>query len=615
MFVSWQPDTRQLLLGTANVEFQLFSLPECCTVSQSTCSGQALSLTIRRITDGLTVQADYSILGGPFPYVRLLLSSENAFTEPFSYPPAVVPQAGDVGLYPYMEGVRFRAEDETALLPEIMSFHSCETSSMSFWAIQRGKSALLCAAVTNLDAGIRHSRQDGLLRTDLFWEPIHGGWGQTRELRFYPIDRGGVTEVCKAYRSIMAEKGLLVTLEEKIRAVPKVERMLGAADIWLWNDDAMHKLYDPDSKATPPTQAQRQRRREIAADLRSSGLERVMWSFFDEHTNAEDVAYAQSLGWLTTIYDIYTDVIPAPIREKIPDVRVNRCKNRMPYWPDGMQVQADGSLRKAWQLKGKDGVFYDQNYMCDAVALECGSKTIPAHTAELGLDGRFIDNFYGFMSECYHPDHPTTRTSSLEYKNRLMQSLIDQGLVTGTEVGREDGAACYHYNEGNPSPILYRAYDAGRRMTHTYYGEQIDEKLRRYMLNPQCRVPLWELVFHDCVISYWYWGDSSNCCPELTRVRDLFCLLYGMPSLFSLDMSRYEELKSTLLASYARTSDFTREVGTAELTEFLDLTPDGMIQRSIFSNGISVTVNFSDQPYVCDSEVIGPLDYRIERKD
>ena len=49
------------------------------------------------------------------------------------------------------------------------------------------------------------------------------------------------------------------------------------------------------------------------------------------------------------------------------------------------------------------------------------------------------------------------------------------------------------------------------------------------MLNPEIRVPLWGLVYHGCLQSYWYWGDSANHMPELMGLRDAFCTLYGLP--------------------------------------------------------------------------------------
>lgn len=41
------------------------------------------------------------------------------------------------------------------------------------------------------------------------------------------------------------------------------------------------------------------------------------------------------------------------------------------------------------------------------------------------------------------------------------------------------------------------------------------------------RLPLFALVYHGCVVSYWYWGDYNNKLPALWGKRDLSNALYG----------------------------------------------------------------------------------------
>ncbi|NCO96008.1 MAG: hypothetical protein GW880_32295, partial [Armatimonadetes bacterium] len=32
----------------------------------------------------------------------------------------------------------------------------------------------------------------------------------------------------------------------------------------------------------------------------------------------------------------------------------------------------------------------------------------------------------------------------------------------------------------------------------------------KWGIGHEYRVPLWELVFHDCIVTTWYWGDASD---------------------------------------------------------------------------------------------------------
>ena len=113
-----------------------------------------------------------------------------------------------------------------------------------------------------------------------------------------------------------------------------------------------------------------------------------------------------------------------------------------------------------------------------------------------------------------------------------------------------------------------------------------------YMLNPKYRVPLWELVFHGCVQSFWYWGDSHLCAPNRAGLRDGFCALYGLSPIFSFKVGNWEMLKEKIINSYKATVDNATNVGFCEMTDFEYLTSDFAVQKTTFSNGTSVTVNF-----------------------
>ena len=152
-------------------------------------------------------------------------------------------------------------------------------------------------------------------------------------------------------------------------------------------------------------------------------------------------------------------------------------------------------------------------------------------------------------------------------------------------------------------------------MTTVYRGKEIPPSFSRYMLNPQYRIPLWELVYHDCVVSYWYWGDSSNCCPELMPVRDLFDALYGEPPLYSLTATQWEERKEEIAASYHRVAPAVRATGYARMIAFDLLSPDRCVQRTSFDNGVVITANFSGEERVLkDGTRLAAYQYLLTQK-
>ena len=505
--------------------------------------------------------------------------------------PGIVMRPDDLLVIPHYEGYVFRADDARPIMPRRVAMTGTGLS-MAFFGIVRGGCWLLYAVITNLDAHLLLPFEAGLNRPRVVFLPEKGKWGYDREVRLL-CGEGGITEMCLAYRRIAEEKGLRVPFREKAKRLPDIAKLAGAANVWLWNDDAMDKLYDPSFPYRVPTKEQVDRRLAAADEMRSAGMERVLWSIFDENIERREVMHMQGLGWITTVYDIYTDVIPHDILDLIPDTRRMRCQPRIGYWPDGVAVRDDGSFAPAWKLRCKDGEFRDQNRLCDIAMYECAARTAPEQNRNYGLNGRFIDVTAGSVTECFSPVHPTTRRSSMAYKNKLFAMLRENGMFTGTEVGCEDVAATVDYNEGLMSPAEHRMPDAGRRMCHLYHEDDIAPKIREFMLDPVLRAPLWELVYHGCLQSYWYWGDSANCMPDLMPLRDAFCVLYGLPELYSFSVSAWETLKDLIVASYHRTVPFAASVGMASLDSFEYVGGDPRIQRTTFSNGRSAVANFT----------------------
>ena len=72
--------------------------------------------------------------------------------------------------------------------------------------------------------------------------------------------------------------------------------------------------------------------------------------------------------------------------------------------------------------------------------------------------------------------------------------------------------------------------------------------------------------------------------------------------------SRLERFK----ACYDNVCRWRRAVGYSEMVNHERLTRDGLVQRSTFANGASVTVNFSDEPRtVKDGVALPPHSYLI----
>jgi hypothetical protein len=186
----------------------------------------------------------------------------------------------------------------------------------------------------------------------------------------------------------------------------------------------------------------------------------------------------------------------------------------------------------------------------------------------------------------------------------------EMGLVTGCETGHEAAVPYVHYFEGMLSLVLYRVPDAGRRMGQIL--DEVPDRVAKFQMGHKYRLPLWELVYHDCVVAQWYWGDYNNKLPVLWDKRDLFNILYGTPPMFMFNRDTWEKNKERFVQSYKNVCPVARMVGYSEMTDHRFLTPDRNVQQTTFANGTKVTVNFGDKAYtVHNGTEVRPMGFHV----
>jgi hypothetical protein len=255
---------------------------------------------------------------------------------------------------------------------------------------------------------------------------------------------------------------------------------------------------------------------------------------------------------------------------------------------------------------------YPCGVTCDKQAPAYARARITAELRTLPYNCRFIDTTTASpWRECYHPDHPLTRGESREYKMELLRLVGEEmHLVTGCETGHDAAVPYVHYFEGMLSLGPYRVPDSGRAMQKIW--EEVPERVATFQMGQRYRLPLWELVYHDCVVAHWYWGDYNNKLPALWDKRDLFNLLYGTAPMFMFDRAQWVQKQERFVQSYRAVCPLARAVGYAEMSDHRSLTADRDVQQSTFANGITVIANFGQAPYtLADGTAIQPLGHRI----
>jgi len=523
------------------------------------------------------------------PEFTLNLSAEGVLHTPLGFPHPFVSDAGTYLVVPMNEGISYPVEDET-IEPMRLIAYGGHGICMGFFGATDGTRGYMAIIETADDASIRIRRIDNRLCIAPEWAPQKGCFGYDRRLRYRFLRDGGHVAMCKRYRAHAQKAGLLKTLKQKAAENPDVDLLVGAVNVWCWERDAIA----------------------FVKAMKSIGIERILWS----HRNPPEVIRAmnEAGGILTSRYDIYQDLMdPEVVEEKLYSLHPDWTQDG---WPQDLMLDEQGRWRKGWYVRGRDGGMYPCGVLCDSRALDHARQRLSQEIKTHPYRCRFIDTTTASpWRECYHPNHPMTRSESRAWKMALLEFMSHElNLVTGSETGHDAAVPYVHYFEGMLSLGPYRVPDAGRRMMEI--EEEVPDRVARFQVGHRYRLPLWELVFHDCVVAHWYWGDYNNKLPTIWDKRDLFNILYGTPPMFMFDRKIWEENKHRFAGSYAKITPVARAVGYYEMTDHRFLTADRDVQRTVFANGIQVTVNFGDKPFRLEGgKVVAPMGYDVAGGD
>lgn len=510
-------------------------------------------------------------------------------------------------LLPIDEGIAITAEKEYVsgeLDCSCIRGNFCSREgTMSMIIIERQKKFLLISLDSGINSEYKAERKKLLYTLEIVChKPCSITYGIFDSL----------TDACKCYRSMKKEK--IVTLSEKIKKNPEIQKLIGGGIFWIWNNNYDEVMYsDKDTDISPAVGKDLLL---IADKLHKSGVDKAMFGLFFNNDSPLSEELYKNYGYISTQYDNYNDVLNPELLSIIPNNRAKNCDytfRRMKDYPDGVQVSEDGKLTPAWALKGFDGKMHSQNMLCPLVASERMKEEIPEILKEFPFyKGRFIDVYGGGLSECCSKQHPITREECLNVKNYAFKALGDMGLIAGTEDGFEDIINNLVYTEGLHSPVHFRNIDSGRNHAHIY-NEKQTEHIAKNMLNPECRVPLWHLVYHENMLAFPYWGDSTEMSPEFISKKILFACLYGCPPLYSFFVKDFEKLKDNIISSYKKITDVHKRIAELPMTDFKVLSDDYQIQKSVFGDKFEVVVNFSDEKYMYKNKIILPNDLLFEK--
>lgn len=548
--------------------------------------GNEIHLSLLKPNDMLRIACQIQV-DESSPEFTVEMTADGEMLDILAFPPPIATCEGEFLIMPVNEGISYPVVD-TSLPPMRYHLFGGHGLSMPWYGATDLREGLMSIVETADDAWVKVDRNDDLLVLSPQWVPQLGKFGAPRRIRYIAFEKGGYVAMCKRYRSYAEETGLLKTLAEKRERIPSVDRLVGAANIWCFHGS--------------PSQ--------WCDKLRKKGIDRILWS---RRTTPGEIDLLNQAGILTGRYDIYQDAMnPA----EFPNLHHIHPDWTSDAWPDGLMVDENGDWRRGWRVTSKSGEMIPCGVLCDSRAVDSARLRVPEELKTHAYRARFVDTTTASpWRECYHPDHPMSRSESKYHKMQLLRYMSEEcGLVTGSETGHDAAVPYLHFFEGMMSLGPYRIPDAGRRMIEPV--DPAPERVAKFQTGHYYRLPLWELVYHDCVISYWYWGDYNNKLPSLWDRRDLLNMLYGTPPMFMFNEAIWREHEDRFAESYQAIAPLARSTGYREMLSHRWLTDDHTVQQTQFSGKIFVTVNFGDKPYrMQDGRVLAPMAYEAAGLD
>ena len=341
----------------------------------------------------------------------------------------------------------------------------------------------------------------------------------------------------------------------------------------------------------------------MIAKLQQAGLTKL-WLGLDNWMPAfyqpDAVEEAKRAGYAIATYDSYNTAIEAGVNDswltaQLPDEMRTGCAIE----------KADGSKKKGFRGKG-----YYLNPACQREYVERRILDIVKYGR---FDSLFLDvDATAMAREDYHAD--MDESTMLEAFNDRMNWIgSQQGILLGSESGNAittHSLAFAHGMETNvfgwndedmhanrQSPYFLGAWYPDHKPDIFFKPVQVKEPYKTLLFAPQFRIPLYQAVFHDEVISSHHWHTDSLKFSDVQAARDLIAMLYNTPPMVHLSRDEVVSPDSPRLRALQHYQDgfqpIHEQLWDKALVDFEWLDAEGNLQQTTFSDGSKIIANFS----------------------
>lgn len=446
---------------------------------------------------------------------------------------------------------------------------------MPWWGQIEDANGYMAIVETAWDAGylLLHP-EGGPTSINAVWHSSLGKLGYSRMMRISFYENCDHNLLCKKYRNYVKQKGLLVTIDQKEIRNKNITRLIGSPVIHtgIYNHiKAESQYYDNENPENNDTFVGFMDRAQQLERLKSLGVEK---------------AYIHLDGWGKMGYDnMHPDVLP-PCEKAGGHADMKKlahtCKDLdyllaihdqyRDYYEDGDTFDENNAI---CDIDGK--IHYEtiwaggkQTALCTQLSLNYLKRNFEKlKSYEIKLDGTYLDVFAVIaLDQCFHTEHMMTRKQCMEKRIECFDYLISEEMLSSSEEPVE--WAVPHMDIVHHAPHAQLQLGEG-------YARGIP-------------VPLFNLVYHDCLIIPWTLTKGGWGIPE-GESGYLYALLNaGVPYLnIDAEKEEIEKVKSIC--------QLHRKVAKQEMVrhEFVD--SNFKKQRTCFADGTIVEINLDDDTY------------------
>lgn len=347
--------------------------------------------------------------------------------------------------------------------------------------------------------------------------------------------------------------------------------------------------------------------------LKEAGLERMILQASGHQEVAdrkEVVAYANEKGFLFGVYDSY---------HSIHDPSTSDSDDS---WPT---AQMNEDLFENGRMKKENGTYYGgfkgRGGLVNPITVRTYyEERVAKNFAEVPYSYYFIDcDAFGEYYDDYQEGSGISQQEDLaERINRLDWLRQTQKVPIGSEKGIYLFANYLDINEGvavpifgfgdkgmknRKSPYYTGSYWPPEMMENKFKEVPLKERYYHLFLNPKFKIPLWETVYHDCLVSTAHPAVPSLKYSNAKTDLALSEIFYQYPPVYNLNMAFFEQHKKRIVHHYQFYRQTHPKTVHHPVTAFDFLTEDRLVQHIQFGK-IQMVANFGATPYLYNSQTI-----------